>query len=240
MTTYESRLEERAEVAERTMAFHFQKPAGFTFKPGQAMDVILLDSPSADAETTRHTFSIVTAPYEDKLVVATRMRDSAYKQALKSVAIGSPVRLEGPSGSLTLHGDRTRPAVFVAGGIGITPFMSVLRHATNNQLEQRILLLYANRRPEDAAFLDELQLLEGRNKNFQLFATMTQMDKSRRPWNGETNRVDEVLITRAAGDLSAPVYYVAGPPAMVEAMRQRLNGIGVGDDDIRSEEFYGY
>ncbi len=158
MRTYESRLERREEIAEGTMAFHFEKPAGFTFKPGQAIDVILVDTPSADAQSTRHTFSIVTAPYQGEVVVATRMRDSAYKRAIKSLAIGSLVRLEGPSGSLTLHGDRTRPAVFIAGGIGITPFMSILRQAANDQLGQRILLLYSNRRPEDAAFLGELQL----------------------------------------------------------------------------------
>ena len=240
MTIYESRLERREEIAEGTIAFHFEKPAGFTFKPGQAIDVILVDIPSADAQSARHTFSIVTAPYQGEVVVATRMRDSAYKRAIKSLPIGSPVRLEGPSGSLTLHSDHTRPAVFIAGGIGITPFMSILRQATNDQLGQRILLLYSNRRPEDAAFLGELQLLESRNKDFRLVATMTQMSESHRAWGGETALVDENLARRAAGDLSAPIYYVAGPPGMVDAMRQTLNRIGVGDDDMRSEEFYGY
>lgn len=240
MRIYESRLERREEIAEGTMAFHFEKPASFTFKPGQAVDVILVDTPSADAQSTRHTFSIVTAPYQGEVVIATRMRDSAYKRAIKSLAIGSPLRLEGPSGSLTLHSDRTRPAVFIAGGIGITPFMSILRQAANDQLGQRILLLYSNRRPEDAAFLDELQLLEGRNRNFRLVATMTEMSKSSRPWEGETGLIDEDLVKRACGELSAPIYYLAGPPAMVEAMRQTLNRMGVNDDDIRSEEFYGY
>lgn len=240
MTTYDSRLTGREAISAQTMAFRFEKPAGFGFKPGQAIDVVLVDPPSADAASARHTFSIVTAPHESELVVATRMRDSAFKRALGELAIGSSVRIEGPSGSLTLHGDRTRAAVFVAGGIGVTPFMSILRHAANHGLDRDMVLLYANRRPEDAAFLAELQQLDRESSRFRLVATMTRMDGAERTWDGQSGRIDEALIRRAVGDLAAPVYYVAGPPAMVEAATQMLNRFGVGDDDIRSEVFYGY
>lgn len=240
MTTYDVKLRVREEVAEGTMAFHFAKPPGFSYKPGQAIDVILIDPPTTDAQSGRHTFSLVSAPFQDDLVVATRMRDSAFKRAFKSLPIGSPVGLEGPFGSLTLHNDRARPAVFIAGGIGITPFMSILRQAAKDQLPQRLSLLYSNRRPEDAAFLVELRELEQLNKNFRLLATMTEMGKSTRPWDGETRLIDEDLIKTACRELSAPICYVAGPPAMVAAMRQTLNRAGIDDDDIRSEEFFGY
>ena len=160
MITYEVRLEGREEIAEGTMAFHFAKPTGFSFKPGQAIDIVLIGPPTTDTQNARHTFSIVSAPFQTELVVATRMRDSAFKRAIKSLPIGSPVKFEGPFGSLTLHNDWTRPAVFIAGGIGVTPFISILRQAAKDQLPQRLLLLYSNRRPEDAAFLAELQQLE--------------------------------------------------------------------------------
>jgi ferredoxin-NADP reductase len=206
MTTHEVTLKGREEIAEGTMAFHFVKPTGFSFKPGQAIDVILVEPPTTDAQSTRHTFSIVSAPFQDELVVATRMRDSAFKRALKSLPVGSPAKLEGPFGSLTLQKDRARPAVFIAGGIGITPFMSILRQAAKGQLPQRLLLLYSNRRPEDAAFLAELQQLEQQNKNFRLVATMTEMSKSSRPWEGEAGLIKEVLVKRVASDLPAPIY----------------------------------
>lgn len=240
MTIHEVRLEGREEIAEGTMAFHFEKPTGFTFKPGQAIDVVLIDPPTTDAESARHTFSLVSAPFQVELGVATRMRNSAFKRALKSLSIGSPAKLEGPFGSLTLHNDRARPAVFIAGGIGITPFMSILRQAARDQLPQHLVLLYSNRRPEDAAFLDELQQLERQNKNFRLLATMTEMNESSRRWEGETRLIDEDLVKRIGSDLSAPIYYLAGPPSMVEAVRQTLNRASINDDDIRSEEFYGY
>ncbi len=240
MTIYDVKLGKREEVAEGTMAFHFDKPTGFSFKPGQAIDVVLINPPSADAQSGRHAFSLVSAPFQDDLVVATRMRDSAFKRALKSLPVGSPARLEGPFGSLTLHNNRARPAVFIAGGIGITPFMSILRQAAKDQLPQRLVLLYSNRRPEDAAFLAELQQLEQMNNNFRLIATMTEMSKSSRPWKGETRMIDDDLVKGISGDVSAPIYYLAGPPGMVEAVRQTLNHAGIDDDDIRSEEFYGY
>lgn len=240
MSTYQTRLKGREEIADGTMAFHFDKPAGFGFKPGQAIDVVLREPPAADPQSTRHTFSLVSAPFQDELAVATRMRDSPFKRALGSLSIGSPVDLEGPFGSLVLHNNRARPAVFIAGGIGITPFMSILRQAANDQLQQRLVLVYSNRRPEDAAFLGELRQLQQRNKDFRLVATMTGMSQSSRQWDGETGLVDRDLLERTGRDLAMPVYYLAGPPAMVEAMRQTLNGAGIDDDDIRSEEFYGY
>ena len=240
MTTFSVRLQRREEVAHGTTAFHFDKPAGFSFKPGQAVDLILLDPPTTDGANGRHAFSIVSAPFEPELVVATRMRDSVFKNALKGLPIGSSAQLEGPFGSLTLHNDRARPAVFIAGGIGITPFMSILRQATKDQLQQRLVLLYSNRRPEDSAFLVELQQLERENKNFRLVATMTQMRVSKLPWQGETGLLGEALLRKIGAELVAPIYYLAGPPAMVGALRDNLNHAGVNDDDIRSEEFYGY
>lgn len=240
MSTYEVRLQSREEIAQGTMAFHFDKPAGFAFKPGQAIDVILIDPPGTDEQTARHAFSIVAAPFEDRLTIATRLRDSAFKRALKSLAIGSPVQIDGPFGSLTLHNKRARAAVLIAGGIGITPFMSILRQAAQDQLPQSLSLLYSNRRPEDTAFLGELQALERQNRNFRLVATMTQIDKSALPWSGPTGVIDGSLVQSIAIGLEAPIYYLAGPPEMVEAMRQTLTLAGVDDDDVRSEAFYGY
>ena len=240
MRAHEVRLEGREEIAAGTMAFHFEKPAGFSFKPGQAIDLILMNPPSADAASGRHTFSLVSAPFQSTLTIATRMRDSAFKRALRALPIDSPARLEGPFGSLTLHGNHARPAVFIAGGIGITPFMSILRQAARDQLPHRLILLYSNRRPEDAAFLAELQELERCNKDFRLVATMTEMHKSSLPWQGATGLIDRDLVISVSKGLAAPIYYIAGPPSMVGDLRQTLAHAGIADDDVRGEEFYGY
>jgi ferredoxin-NADP reductase len=240
VSNYQSTLFGREEIAAWTMAFHFAKPAGFSFKAGQAIDIVLSDPAGVDDGNTRHTFSIVTAPFEDKLTIATRMRDTPFKRRLKDLPDGSPIGIEGPSGSLVLHSKPERAAIMIAGGIGITPFVSILRQAAIDPSPRRLVLLYSNHRPEDTAFLAELQAMERSNPNFRLLATMTRMDESSQGWQGATEGIDEKLLRRIAAELAAPIYYLAGPPAMVAAMRQTLNEAGVDDDDLRSEEFYGY
>jgi len=238
MNVYQVKLNGHDQVAEGTMAFRFSKPGGFVFHAGQAISLELIDPPAEEGQGSR-TLSLVSAPFEPELMVATRMRDSAFKRALKTLPVGASMRINGPFGDLTL-GDAGRPAVFIAGGIGITPFMSMLRQATADRSPQRLFLAYSNRRPEDSAFLDELQELERRNKRFHLMATMTDMSKSARAWSGETGFVDADMLKRFIGDLAAPIYYVVGPPAMVEAMQRTLVGAGIAGDMIRTEEFYGY
>lgn len=240
MTLHATKLLARDLIAEGTMAFHFEKPRGFEFKPGQAIDLVLGADHSATDPTFRHAFSIVTAPFQDELLIATRMRDSAFKRTLGSLPLGAPVSIDGPFGSLNLHRNTARAAVFIAGGIGITPFMSMLRQAASQQLAQDLRLLYSNNRPEDTAFLQELQQLELLNPRFHMAATMTAMERSSRAWSGPTGFIDSAFVTRATSGLNAPIFYIAGPPGMVDAMRRTLVEAKVDEDDVRSEEFYGY
>ena len=166
-TSDKVKLKSRREIAEGTMAFHFEKPPGFAFKAGQALAWTLLDPPETDDESRMRNFSIASAPGEPDLMIATRMRDTAFKRVLKTMPLGTEVRIVGPFGSLILHQNADRPAVFLAGGIGITPFRSMLRQAAEQKLPHHIFLFYSNRRPEDAAFLEELEELEKENSNYK-------------------------------------------------------------------------
>jgi ferredoxin-NADP reductase len=139
-----------------------------------------------------------------------------------------------------LHTDASRAAVFLVGGIGITPFRSMILQAAKDKLEHKLYLFYSNRRPEDAAFLDELQEAEKQNPNYKFIGTMTDTRKSKRPWRGETGYITGEMLTKSMRVLNGPIYYTAGPPGMVVAMRQMLITSGIGDDDIRTEEFTGY
>ena len=234
------KLKDRKEVAEGTMAFWLQKPPGWTFKPGQYLDMTLLDPLETDSEGNVRSFSIASAPHEDTLMVATRMRDTAFKRVLRTMPIGTVVKIEGPSGDLTLQNNVTRAAVFLAGGIGITPFRSIVHWAAREKLPHRIFLFYCNRRPEDAPFLSELQGLERDNSKYKLIPSMTEMERSSRPWNGETGFINQEMLGRYLKDAASPIYYIAGPPAMVKGLHEMLNKAGTNDDDIRIEEFGGY
>ena len=235
-----SKLKDRKEVAERTVAFRFEKPTGWTFKAGQFIDMTLLKPSETDPEGNTRGFSIASGPHEETLMVVTRMRDTAFKRVLKTMPLGTAVKIEGPSGDLTLPNNSRRPVVFLAGVIGITPFRSMLVRAAKEKLPHRIFLFYSNRRPEDAPFLEELQILERENSNYKLIASMTEMEKSHRPWNGEKGLINQEMLSRHLKGAGAPIYYIAGPPTMVKGLHEVLNNAGVDGDDIRSEEFAGY
>ena len=237
---YGPKLLNRVEVAEGTMAFHFEKPPGFDFKPGQSTDLTLVDPPENDSEGNVRTFSIASAPFEDQLMFATRMRDTAFKRSLKKVPLGTRVKMESPIGSFTLHKNPAKPAVFLTGGIGITPFFSIVHQADHDRLPHKLYLFYSNRRPEDAPFLEILEKLEKTNPNFRFVATMTEMSRSKKKWDGETGFIDQVMLSRYVSDLRGPIYYIAGPPTMVTDMRKMLVTSSIDEDDIRTDEFAGY
>jgi ferredoxin-NADP reductase len=234
------KLKDREEVAEETIAFRFEKPSRWTFKAGQYLDMTLLDPPETDSEGNVRSFSIASGPHEETLLVATRMRDTAFKRVLRTMPLGTAVKIDGPLGDLTLQDNSTRAAVFLADGIGITPFRSMICVAAKEQLPHRIFLFYANRRPEDAPFLAELQSLERDNPKYKMIASMTEMEKSHRPWKGETGLITQEMLGRYLKDAASPIYYIAGPPAMVNGLHEMLKEAGVNYGDIRAEEFAGY
>jgi ferredoxin-NADP reductase len=240
VSPYASRLLNRVEAAEGTMAFQFEKPPGFDFRPGQSADLTLLNPPETDSEGNVRTFSIASAPFEDQLMFATRMRDTAFKRSLKKMPLGTVVKMDSAMGSFTLHKNSAKPAVFLAGGIGVTPFSSIVRQADHDRAPHKLYLFYSNRRPEDAPFVGDLQNLEKTNPQFRFIPTMTKMAGSKTTWNGETGRINHEMLSKYLNDLRGPIYYVAGPPAMVSGMRKMLVTSGVDEDDIRSDEFAGY
>jgi ferredoxin-NADP reductase len=231
LTSHDVLVQAAEEVAEGTLAFHLSKPAGFTFKAGQSVSLSLIEPPP-EPNSAQRIFSLASAPYEDELVIATRMREgSAFKRALKALPAGARIRLKGPRGLMTLHDDASRAAVFIAGGIGITPFMSMLRQAAHDGLARPLYLLYSNRRPQDAAFLAELQhRAQQSRRRFRLLARMTDAE----------GFIDADAVKRFVMDAAVPLYYLAGPSAMVTAVKALLRDGGVDDRDIRSEQFYGY
>lgn len=237
---YQVRLIASREVAHKTMAFYFERPADFTFNAGQFIDVTLLDSPETASDGDSRTLTIASAPTENRLMVVTRLRDTLFKRVLMNMPLETTVKIEGPFGQLTLPENAARPLVFLAGGIGITPFRSMLVDAAAQSPPHRFTLFYSNRRSEDAPFLHELQDLQGKLPNFTLVGTMTQPEHSHVSWTGETGYVDQAMLMRHLQGIDSPIYYIVGPSAMVSGFRSMLVKAGVREHDIRTEEFIGY
>jgi ferredoxin-NADP reductase len=237
--TFEAALVGRELVAERTMACRFAKPADWTYRAGQFVDITLLDPPETDAEGNTRGFSISSAPSEDVIMITTRLRDTAFKRVLQAMPLGTSVKIEGPFGDLRLH-HANRPAVVLTGGIGITPFRSILVETIRGGgLPYPVVVVYANRRPQDGAFLDELRALAEQDPNLRFVPTMSGLDPSD-AWEGERGHIDPSMLGRHLEGMTNAIYYLTGPPGMVQGLRTMLVDAGVDEDDIRTEEFTGY
>jgi ferredoxin-NADP reductase len=241
MAAYKAILKARRCLCKGTTAFYFERPQGFEFKAGQFANLTLLNPVETDLGGNTRTLSIASAPRDKDMMIAMRNRDTAFKRNIHALPIGSPVLFQGPFGDFTLHEDTARPAVFLAGGIGITPFHSMVREATLTQSKHRISLFYANRTPEEAAFLEELRDLEQFNPGYRLITTITHPYMERTPnWRHECGHFTTRMLKKWLPDLSTPIFYLAGPAGGVTSMRLTLNAAGVSDDEIRAEEFAGY
>lgn len=227
---YKTKLIKSETVAEGTMAFWFEKPAGYESKAGQHIDLTL---PEIEEN---HTFSLASAPYESELMIASRMRDTTFKNTLKGLKPDAEVEITHAHGNLILHLNSSKPAVFLAGGIGITPFRSMILQATRENKPHQMYLFYSNRTPELAAFLDELAKLADQSETFTLIPTMTDAKN----WMGKTGYINREMITKFVTDLPQTLYYMAGPPNFVAAMRQLAESTGAPDDFIKTEQFSGY
>ncbi|MBI2143861.1 FAD-dependent oxidoreductase [Candidatus Woesearchaeota archaeon] len=209
------------------------------YKPGQHI-TMALDIKDCDERCNVRPFTLSSSPTERFLMVSTRISQSAFKRTLNSVPIGTEVRVTGPSGSFTLQEDYSLQAVMLAGGIGITPFRSMIRFATDRQLPLKIILLYSNRAPKTITFREELAGLEAQNPNLTVINTVTDEDGSNKVWAGETGRINADMIKRHVAGLDNAIFYACGPPAMVDSMLAALSGLGIPNDRIRLERFEGY
>jgi ferredoxin-NADP reductase len=234
-----ARIAEKREVAKGTLLVLFDLLGEeVDFMPGQYFFVTLLDPPYDDERGARRHFSVVTSPNErGTLGFCTRLRDSAFKRSLVELPIGAEVEVEAPKGNFLLPEDTTQAYVFLAGGIGITVFRSMLRYIAQEDLSHRVTLVYSNRDRDSTPFLDELSQLDQTRDAFQLLLTMTD-DPS---WDGETRRIGpELLRDRLADDLSSYAYLVAGPPQMVNAVVETLHNEGIPEERVSADRFSGY
>lgn len=228
---------EKREVAKGTLFVLFAVEDYPDYRPGHYFWVELPDRGHADEKGLRRHISLATSPTERGVVgLATRLRDTAFKQTLAELEVGDEVEVEEPKGSFLLPEDTDAEYVFVAGGIGITVFRSMLRFVADEGLPYRVTLVYSNRDRESSAFLDELEELERRIDGLRVILTMTDEPG----WEGESRYLDANVLGELVGGLDGKTFLVAGPPQMAQAVADSLQGAGVPGDRVLADKFSGY
>jgi ferredoxin-NADP reductase len=227
---------EKREVAKGTLLVLFAVEDYPDFRPGAYFWVELPDRGHDDEKGLRRHISLVTSPTESVVGLATRLRDSAFKRTLAELEVGDAVEVEEPKGSFLLPEDTSVEYVFVAGGIGITVFRSMLRYIADEQLPYRVTLVYSNRDRESTPFLDELEELERRIDGLRIVLTMTD-DAG---WEGETRHLDADVLGELLGGLEGKTFLVAGPPEMAQSVADSLQAARVPEARVLADKFSGY
>ncbi len=228
---YTSKIIKIIELAEKTLAIQLTKPSEYIFEAGQFFQIYIKDK---NNNLLSRYFSICSAPADSILEFATRLTGSDFKQALLNKKIGDEIEFTKALGKFTLPENKLKPTVFLTGGIGITPFLSMLRELRNQGFDRKIYLFYSNKSTESTAYLKEIK--EIANNNFELIMTMTN-DPT---WLGNTGYINEDIIIKNVDNFLEANYLIAGPPAMVKAMIELTKQIKITTNQVQSEEFSGY
>lgn len=206
----------------------------FAFKPGQYCLIQVPGTPEGDDRP----LSIASAPSRpDALVFATRESQSEFKRAFFRLKPGDRVTVTGPTGRF-VYDEGIPFTVFLSGGIGITPIKSMIEYAVDRQLNNRLVLLFGNRLPDEIPFRRELDDLGRAAPNLKVVQVVS--DPGPLGWTGETGRIDEALIIKQVGDVQGAHYFICGPPGMVTGLRNSLAQMAIPKEQVHIENFQGY
>ncbi len=234
---YKAMLLERRVVAKDTVVLILEKPKNFIFIPGQYIDVGLLNTNLEEYERFR-SLSIGSVPQEEFLLLSYRSRPSQFKQRIDQLPLGADLEIQGPLGRFILYPGQ-EPVVFLAGGIGVVPFLAIIKSQTLKKSSRDLDLFYSSSSLNELAFLQELTALERENPHFKFIPTLTAK-KSFEEWKGQRGYIDSKMIKNYLADFKNSLFYIAGTPDMVMDLRFMVTGLGVNPAQIKTESFDGY
>lgn len=236
------KLKERRQETPDVVTFVFDlAEQSYEYQAGQFAFLELDELLFPDPRGKRRHFTISSAPSEGGIVqFTTRLRGSGFKETLRVLELGTEVALEPARGRFVLPAETDSPIVFLGGGIGVTPFRSMLRYVTDENLQHAITLLYSASTPDQIVFRRELELLPQENPNLRIVLTITSPEGNTEPWAGETGRINEAFVRKYVEDIPAALFFTCGPPPLVQATEELLRELGVEDSRIRVERFTGY
>ncbi|MGD6934436.1 MAG: FAD-dependent oxidoreductase [Candidatus Bathyarchaeia archaeon] len=230
---FETTIQEILPRTHDTTSFRFSRPKELEYKPGQYFFVTIKQG---GKELTKH-FSFSTSPTETAFIEFTKkLTDHEYSMALKAAKVGDWARIDAPYGKFTFEGEHPKIAL-LCGGIGITPFISIIKNATDKNLDTKITLFYGCRTEADVAFKTELEELAKKNSKFKLMIVLSQASSD---WKGAAGYINAEMVQKEVPDFKDTVFFACGPPPMVTAMQGLVEKLGLPKEQLKLELFTGY
>lgn len=241
-STFEFPLLKKETVAKNVMSFYFDRTAvpTYDFLPGQYNRLILPEVQN-DPRGNSRMFSIASSPStSDILLITTKISDSPYKQYLSSLSLGQKVQFFGPVGRFVLDEKDLRPKVFLAGGIGLTPFYSMLMYAADTQLVSNHTMLVSFSTQEEMIYYEELKALSSNHPNISVIYSLTKKESIKSDWEGERGRISTEMIENYVVDYDKSVFYICGSQIVTKALEEVVLQMNIKAENIRKEQFVGY
>jgi ferredoxin-NADP reductase len=230
---FETTLKEIVQRTEDVSSFRFPRPDDLLYKPGQFMFVAIK---SGDKEII-HPFSISSSPTEKECIEFTKkFTTNEYSLVLKTLKLGDWARIDAPYGKFTFEGEYPKIAL-LTGGIGITPFRSIIKNCADSNLNSDIVLFYGARQPNQIVFRKELEQLRAQQENLKLIFIVNEPDEE---WKGSVGNITADLVKKEVPDFKERMFFACGPPGMVQAMIRLVKDLGLPESQLKLESFAGY
>ncbi|HVL88299.1 MAG TPA: FAD-dependent oxidoreductase [Candidatus Thermoplasmatota archaeon] len=230
---FRGRVLESRKLTPSVHGIRVEKPPDFRFRPVQFVGLEI----GTEEGPVEYTMSMASSPTRPHIEFGARLSASPWKRAFAALSPGDEVEIDGPYGHFVL--DESRPAVLVAGGVGITPLKGMLEYATDRALALPVTLLYSNRTPEEIAYRTEIDALAAANARARVVHTISRPSPGD-GWKGRTGRIDATLLSQTAKDQPGSKWYLCGTPSFVGDTFRALRDAGVPAADVLYERFMGY
>jgi ferredoxin-NADP reductase len=233
------KLSRKIKMAPGILDLVFKPSERLIYSPGQYME-FTLDHPHPDSRGNRRYFTLASSPTEHLVHVGVRFSEqgSSFKTVMQRMDSRMNMMAAQIAGDFTLPQDPQQKLVFMAGGIGITPFRSMLKYLLDTQQKRDIVLFYTNKNVDEIVYKDVLSAAQT-YLGLKAFYTLTDTAAVPRKWPGLVGRIDEQAIQNCVPDYLERTYYLSGPPNMVRAYERALKNLHVRHEQIKKDFFPG-
>ena len=244
MRKYILTLTQSTEIAKSTGEFVFAPDHVVNFRPGQYLEWTLgttASNPKIDNRGNRRYFTVASSPTENNVRLGVKFfsESSTFKKGLAFLEPGDTIMAGQLGGDFVMPRDTTRKLVFIAGGIGITPFRSMIKYLIDKNEKRDIILLYSNNSLTEVAYTDIW--VEAEEKlGAKIVCTLTDIANIPATWTGQRGQINATMIAQEVPDFIERTFYISGPHGMVTACEKMLKGAGVPRNHIKTDYFPGF
>jgi ferredoxin-NADP reductase len=234
------KLSQKVAISPNSADFVFQLERPINFKPGQYMEWTLPHQ-KPDSRGNRRYFTLASAPTEDNIRLGVKFyrKGSSYKRAMLAMDARTPIAAGQLGGDFVLPNDRSQKLVFIAGGIGITPYRSMVKYMLDTNDRRNVTMLYSERNAQGLAYTDVFAAAE-RKLGIKVVYTLTDSKAAPPNWRGKTGYISARMLAAEVPDYKERLFYVSGPQSMVTTIKNELRGLGVAHHHIKTDFFPGY